>query len=611
MNNARNQINLENVVAQRVPVFAEFRHSGRTVRGPAESYRVASFTHGLHVAGSGVAAEQFRVDTQFDVQPLKTLPPQVESDVARPPPPRTWVNVRELGVKGDGLTDDTDALRRAIAKHRTLYLPLGAYRISDTLRLRPDSVLIGLHAGATRIFVADGTPAFQGAGSPVPMIEAPRGGANVMMGIGVYTNGINPRAVAVKWMSGARSLMNDVRFLGGHGTAQLSGEPEPIYNENQTADPTPARRWDSQYPSLWITDGGGGTFMDIWTPTPYAQAGLLVSHTSTPGRIYQMSSEHHVRNEVKFDHVSNWEVYALQLEEERGESGFALPVEITHSSNLLFANLFTYKVISSHQPAPAAVRIARSSNIRFRNFHCWTNSKAQFDAALVDAGNGLELRQHEFASVTVFDRSTQVPVERASAIIAAGSGVTKVSGGFHRLAGGTVDSAGRFYAVDAHWQRIYRWSDENSLPELIADEPLEPVNLAIDDADNLIVVSHSGAVYTLPPDRADAAIEVLKAQPASDRTGLNAIIPQNYWTNGYLLATGQWPKRPAQFLSPDGTTFLPAGEDFLTGKLSWGVKDHDLLRAYGLTRARPGETVYITLEWHGMTYAARWTRSAT
>ncbi len=39
-----------------------------------------------------------------------------------------------------------------------------------------------------------------------------------MTGIGLYTNGINPRAVAAKWMAGTNSMMNDVRFLGGHGT---------------------------------------------------------------------------------------------------------------------------------------------------------------------------------------------------------------------------------------------------------------------------------------------------------------------------------------------------------------------------------------------------------
>ena len=46
---------------------------------------------------------------------------------------------------------------------------------------------------------------------------------------------------------------------------------------------------------------------------PYTVAGLYVSDTSTEGRIYAMSVEHHVRNEVRFKNVSNWKVLALQL----------------------------------------------------------------------------------------------------------------------------------------------------------------------------------------------------------------------------------------------------------------------------------------------------------
>ena len=47
----------------------------------------------------------------------------------------------------------------------------------------------------------------------------------------------------------------------------------------------------------------GGTFADIWTPDTFAQAGLYISDTSTPGHVYELSAEHHVRTEVKLDHV--------------------------------------------------------------------------------------------------------------------------------------------------------------------------------------------------------------------------------------------------------------------------------------------------------------------
>src|SRR4029077_10573006 len=230
--------------------------------------------------------------------------------------------------------------------------------------------------------LADSTPAFQGVGSPKPLLETPHGGTNIVTGLGLYTNGINPRAVAVKWMAGVNSLMNDVRFLGGHGTVEPGATVDEnskiwhqIYNNTHTGDSDIRRRWDGQYPSLWVTNGGGGTFVDIWTPSTFAQAGLYISNTSTAGRVYELSSEHHVRNEVVLDHVSNWQIYALQTEEERGESGFAVPLEIRNSSDITVANLHMYRVVSSFQPFPYAIKLIESKNIHFRNVHCYSNSK--------------------------------------------------------------------------------------------------------------------------------------------------------------------------------------------------------------------------------------------
>ena len=151
-------------------------------------------------------------------------------------------------------------------------------------------------------------------GAPKAVLLAPSGGENIVSGIGVFAGGINPRAVAVLWKAGEHSLMDDVRFLGGHGSG---GNP---YNNNHTADSDLHKRWDGQYPSLWVADGGGGTFADIWTPNTFAQAGFLVSNTKTPGHVYELSVEHHVRNEIKFDHVENWDINAPQTEEEAGES---------------------------------------------------------------------------------------------------------------------------------------------------------------------------------------------------------------------------------------------------------------------------------------------------
>ena len=585
---SRNQINLTGLVCRRVPVLARFQTSGDEIRGAGTIYRVADFTHGLHLSGDA-APDEFSTRTQVEMDALGAMPPAVPSDIPVLPDQATWANVLTLGLIGDGIADDSDALERAIAAHRTLYFPCGAYRISRNITLRPDTNLIGLHSGATRIFIADDTPAFRGLGPPLAMLETPSGGSNAMCGIGIYTNAVNPRAVAVKWMAGAGSFMNDVRFLGGHGTAQLSGEPERIYLHNRSADADPQRRWDSQHPSLWITDGGGGVFMDIWTPSPFAQSGLLISRTSTPGRIYAMSVEHHVRCEVKLEDVANWEIYALQLEEERGESGRCLPLDVVRCRNVTFANLFIYRVISSHQPFPYAVRTADSSGICFRGFHVWTNSKADFDDAIFDATSGRGIRQGEFTSFTLDDR----PVVAATT-----SPLQRLGGTFERLAGAAVDASGRCYAVDLRRQTIHRWTGFDMHPVLIADQPLEPVNLIGDASGNLLVVSYAGGVYLLDPDHPAQPIQVLSPQAVVARPDSCAVLPANRY------AGGQAESCVAHFVSPDGSMFIPASADFLSGRLSWGVKDHELFRAYGLQRVRPGQTAYLTVERDGHTFAA-------
>lgn len=590
--NPRTEINMENVVCRDVAVFAAFRESGRTLSAPAAGpYRVRTFSYGLHYADVGAAPVTKDV---FETEVLASLPSPVPSDLTALPDPDTWVNVKALGAAGDGETDDTAVLRQAIAAHRTLYLPSGHYVVSDTIALRPDTVLVGLHPAATALVLKDGTPAYQGVGSPKALLEAPRGGRNVVLGIGLYTNGANPRAVAALWKAGPDSLMNDVRFLGGHGTNRLDGTRERPYNDTHSADPDRSRRWDSQYPSLWVTDGGGGTFFDIWTPSTFAQAGLLVSDTDTPGRVYQMSSEHHVRHEVQLHRVSGWDLYALQTEEERGESGVALPLEIVDSSDVTVANLHMYRVISMYQPMRHAVEVSGSSGVRFRNVHAYSNSKVSFDAAVYDRTHDVEIRQRELAWLDVSGRRPATRDPAPSQVLAPEARVEKLAGGFYDVSGGAVSPSGDFYFVDARRQRIYRWAVAEGRLSTVRDNPLDPVNLAFDAAGNLMVVSYSGdgTVYTFHPDARGADVALLASEPVRARPGLTAVLPVSDWALN--RAALESPAR--QYLSPDGSTYLPAGPDFVEGATSWGIKSAAQIRGFGLAPVAPGQPAYFTDE---------------
>jgi sugar lactone lactonase YvrE len=609
-NNAHGEINMEGVICRNVPVLVLHRESGKQITSREKMYTVLSFSHGLHYDDIGANPA---IRDAFQTAPLNMFPEPAKSDVPDLPPMDTWVNIRSLGARGDGVTDDTEALKRAIAEHRTIYMPSGQYLVTDTITLKQDTVLIGLHPSVTRILLADATAAFQGVGTPKPLLETPPGGTNIVTGLGLYTNGINPRAVGAKWMAGKDSMMNDVRFLGGHGTVDPGTTVEDsfkvwqkIYNNTHTADSDINRRWDSQYPSLWITNGGGGTFVDIWTPSTFAQAGLLISNTSTEGRIYDLSSEHHVRNEVMLRDASNWRIYALQTEEERGEGGFALPLEIRDSSNIAIANLHMYRVVSSYQPFPYAIKVSNSKNIQFRNIHCYSDAKVSFDNSVYDQTHNVEVRQREFAWLDVSGNPPQESVRQVSPVLAEGAQVEKVAGGFFNISGGAIDRSGNPYFVDAKWQTIYRWSAATHQLANVRDNSLDPIQLAFDQAGDLMVVSYAGkgTVYSFNPDSQNDDVTLLKAEPAAPHPGVVPILPVNYWRNENDFTEAALVKKPYQFLSPDGSRFIPAGKDFVDGELYYGSKIHDVLRAFGMAPVAEGQPFYVSDESEEKTYAA-------
>jgi hypothetical protein len=206
--NFRTEINLESIACMGVPTFALLRESGQEMHAPGKTYVVKSFSHGLSFRSPGAQGE---IATTFEASAAEALPAFGPNAIVSAPSIDTWVNLRSLGVKGDGVTDDTAAIQKAIDTHKVLYIPIGRYIVSDTLHLRPDTVLVGLHPSATQFDILDKTAAFQGPAAPKALIEAPQGGHNIVSGIGLSTGGINSRAVGALWMAGRRTLPRRTR----------------------------------------------------------------------------------------------------------------------------------------------------------------------------------------------------------------------------------------------------------------------------------------------------------------------------------------------------------------------------------------------------------------
>ena len=522
----------------------------------------------------------------------------------------------------------------------TLYIPSGRYIVRDTIHLKPDTVLIGLHPSMAQFDLPDSTPGFQGVGSVKPLLEAPRGGHNIVSGIGLFTGGINARATAALWMAGADSLMDDVRFLGGHGTNLADGTRFNPYNDSHSGDPDSHKRWDGQYPSLWVTNGGGGTFANIWTPDTYAMAGMTVSATTTPGHIYEISSEHHVRNEFQFSRAENWEVYAPQTEEESGEGQETVSLEIRDSKNITIANYHAYRVTRTVRPAADAVRLYNSSDIHFRNAHvnaesglgiCDANgcgtylraSKFPYENAINDVTHHLEVREREFAVLDIPAAPPTPPRADAAAVLAPGAVVEKLKDGFYSISGAAVDAAGKLWFVDHHQQHIYSWTQGVGLAVERA-APLDAVNLAFDKAGDLIALSSLGAegtVYAFKPGTPAGDVTVIPPTPAAPHPGATALLPVNYWNNGEfkdqleprtykfttlaeMFARDLAAPMPKEYVSPDGSLFLPAARVFSQGLPdATGWRFSDDLDAYGLVSAAPGSRVFLSNESEARIYS--------
>jgi hypothetical protein len=205
-NNAMNQFNLRNVVCRKVPVLITYKESGKKLSSGHEIYRVKRYIHGLQVVDVDSKRE---MTTICELNPLEQMPDPITSDIPALPAMGSWVNLKNLGAKGDGSSDDTNILKMAIERYDTIYFPQGWYVITDTITLRENTALIGLNPISTQLVLPDNSESFGGFGGPKPFIETPRGGTCIITGIGIDAGGRNPRAIACRWMSGEKSFLSD------------------------------------------------------------------------------------------------------------------------------------------------------------------------------------------------------------------------------------------------------------------------------------------------------------------------------------------------------------------------------------------------------------------
>lgn len=235
--NAATQINLRGIQCKNVPVFSLERSTNEQVSGKGKAYQITRFTYGFNANSLEDIPQIVR---EAEIVPIESIIPLDVGDTPMLPTMNHWVNIRDLGAKGDGFSDDTEIFREAIKKYTNIYIPQGWYVVKDPLVLEPNTNIIGLHPGTTILLTLGGNPAFSGFGAPQAQLTTPKGGTNIVCGIFLNADAYNYRAVNCKWMAGEGSYLYDVKFSGhdknrffynGQSAANPLEKPMPVTPE--------------------------------------------------------------------------------------------------------------------------------------------------------------------------------------------------------------------------------------------------------------------------------------------------------------------------------------------------------------------------------------------
>ncbi len=172
---------------------------------------------------------------------LTCLHAAVAVEIVFPADPRAVLDVkRDFGAKGDGVSDDTDALQSAIEGcsgpdgSRFLYLPKGIYKVTKPLIFKPPGKennwgamigpwMFGQERDATIIRLVDGAAGFGDPARPQELIRGHWRADGAKMNADFFDRtlvnftvdcGKNPGAVGLKFYSNNTGVMRMLRVLG-------------------------------------------------------------------------------------------------------------------------------------------------------------------------------------------------------------------------------------------------------------------------------------------------------------------------------------------------------------------------------------------------------------
>lgn len=198
---------------------------------------------------------------------------------------------------GDGVTDDTRAIQRAVDEYDIVFLPKGYYRVTDTVRLRPSTKLIGVAKHLSSIITRPPYGALDDGEVPKPLVEtADSANADtVIANLGILLTDEAPietvrqndgdlPCYALSWRCGGSSIVRSPHIARTHLYGFPLHRPEGIGKFRYSA------------PAVRISGSGGGKWYNFFIHGQAEEADdyrhILVEDTEGPLAFYHLHAQH-------------------------------------------------------------------------------------------------------------------------------------------------------------------------------------------------------------------------------------------------------------------------------------------------------------------------------
>ena len=268
-----NSLILENVDLNNVPAAVQFAGGSTALEGTSGTTTIAAWGEGHEYTPTG--PKRFQGPITPNSRPASLLKDGKYYARSKPQygdvPVSSFVTVRSAGAKGDGVTDDTDALQRIInsatSAGNIVYFDAGTYVVTKTIDIPAGAKLVG---ESYPVLLSSGS-FFNDMSNPKPVVRVGTPGATGYVewsDMIVSTRGTQAGAILIEWnlaTTGTPSGMWDVhtRIGGFAGSDLLLGDcPKTPGSTNINTNCIAC------YMAMHVTPSASGLYMEnvwLWT----------------------------------------------------------------------------------------------------------------------------------------------------------------------------------------------------------------------------------------------------------------------------------------------------------------------------------------------------------